>query len=247
MSLLSLLPFLIITSGAYLLFNLRFFFILHPKSTLRFAFSGENKSKSVSSLILALAGTLGVGNISGVAIGIAIGGEGSVLWLVISALFSSAIKYSEVYLSYRRGSLGMIGVIRHAFLHTGGFFAAAYAITAVILSLSMGSVFQARAIAEASPTELGSAAFAFALSLTLCAFLICVLGKDRIKRTVAFLIPFAALTYTGACLFVIFGNIGRLPQVVRSIFRSAFSFKSTSGGIPVPVSETCRKICSPRE
>ena len=231
MSLLSLLPFLIILSGTYLLFKLRFFFILHPKSTLRFAFSGENKSKSTLSLMLALAGTLGVGNISGVAIGIAIGGSGSVFWLTLSALFSSAIKYSEVYLSYRSGNLGMIGVIRRTFLYSGGFFAATYALISVVLSFSMGSVFQARAIAESSALEGRSVILPLAPVLTLGTLFVCVLGERRIKRAVALIIPFAALIYTGSCLYVIFGNTERLPGVISNILKSAFSFKSASGGV----------------
>lgn len=181
--------------------------------------------------MLALAGTLGVGNISGVAIGIALGGAGSVFWLVLSALFSSAIKYSEVYLSYRSGGVGMIGVIRHAFGGAGGVFATAYAALAVILSFSMGSVFQARAVAESSLGFGEQQTFVFALLLTFGAFFVCVLGKDRIKRAVALLIPFAAFLYTGTCLFVIFGNIDKLVNVIGSIISSAFSFKSAAGGI----------------
>ena len=181
--------------------------------------------------MLALAGTLGVGNISGVAIGIAIGGAGSVFWLVVSAIFSSAIKYSEVYLSYRSGGVGMIGVIRHAFGNIGGVLAAAYASLAVILSFSMGSVFQARAVAESSFGTADRRATVFALLLTLGAFFICVLGKERIKRAVALLIPFAALIYTGTCLFIILGNIDKLGRVIGDVASSAFSFKSASGGI----------------
>ena len=230
MSLLTFLPIIIVSSGGYLLLKLRFFFITHPKSTLRFAFSGKNKKDSILSLILALAGTLGVGNISGVAIGIAIGGAGSVFWLVLSTLFSSAIKYSEVHLSYRAKGGGMIGVIRGAFKRSGSFFASVYALTAVILSFSMGSIFQARAISESAGLS-GGGALPFAVFLTFIAFFISIAGKDRLKNAVALLIPFAALSYTGICLFVVLSNLGRVPEVMALIFSKALSARSTSGGL----------------
>lgn len=230
MSLLSLLPVIIILSGIYFLIKLRCFFIKHPIRTLKFAFSGTNKKKSILSLILALAGTLGVGNISGVAIGIATGGAGSVFWLIISALFSSAIKYAEVYVSYREGGSGMIYVIKRS-LVGGSFFAYIYAYLAVILSVSMGSMFQARAIAEASKS-FSDKGFIFC-AIILLAFLVfvCLLGKDKIKGAVAIIIPIAMIIYTGMCFYVIFANLQRLPAVISNIVHSAFSFKSAAGGI----------------
>ena len=58
-------------------------------------------------LLLALSGTLGVGNITGVASAILIGGAGSVFWMLASALFAIVLKYRESTLSYRSGGVGM--------------------------------------------------------------------------------------------------------------------------------------------
>lgn len=231
MSLLSFLPVLIILSGTFLLIKLRFFFLIRPIRTLKFAFSGKNKKKSILSLILALAGTLGVGNISGVAIGIAVGGAGSVFWLIISALFSSAIKYSEVYLSYRSGGRGMIDVIKGSFKHAGAVLSFIYAMFAVILSVSMGSAFQARAISEAADNSGEVNILLLAALLSVFVVFVCILGKDRIKGAVAVTIPVATIIYTGMCLFVVFANLQKLPETVLTIFHSAFSTKSAAGGI----------------
>lgn len=230
MSLLSFLPILIVFFGSYFLFKLRFFYIIHPKSTLKFALSGYN-NKALLSLILALAGTLGVGNISGVALGIAVGGPGSVFWLVISAAFSSAIKYAEVFLSYRTGGVGIISVIRRTFKYAGGFLAATYAVITIILAFSMGSIFQARAISEAA--EIGSLGERLPLTvfLTTVTVFICLLGKDRIKGAVAIIIPISTIIYTGMCLFVIFCNFDRIFAVMAEILKSAFTLKSASGGV----------------
>lgn len=231
MSLFSLLPVLIILSGAYFLFKLDFFFLKHPIRALKFAFSGTDKKNSFFSLMLALAGTLGVGNISGVAIGLATGGAGSVLWLMVSALFSSAIKYSEVYISYHSKGRGILDVIKRSFGEASAFFALVYAVFILLLSLFMGSAFQARAIAEASVLGGDGRIFIIAPLITAFCITVALLGKDRIKGAVAVIIPLASIIYTGMCLFVIFSNFDRLSEIIGMIFSSAFSPRSAMGGI----------------
>lgn len=231
MSLLSFLPILIVLSGSYLLIKLNFFFFKHPIRTLKFAFSGKNKKKSVISLMLALAGTLGVGNISGVAIGIATGGPGSVFWLVLSALFSSSIKYSEVFLSSKFNGAGMIGVIKNSFKPYGKALSYTYAALTIILSFSMGSAFQARAIAEAGESINGINTLYLFTGLALFVAFVCISGTKKIKSAVSLTIPVATLLYTGMCILVISRNIHRLPKVLSTILSSAFSSKSIEGGV----------------
>ena len=76
-----LLPILVGSVGLYLLVRLRFFFVFHPVRTMRSFASTTRDRGARRSLCLALAGTLGVGNIFGVAAGIMIGGAGSLFWL----------------------------------------------------------------------------------------------------------------------------------------------------------------------
>ncbi len=232
MSLLSLLPFLIIFSGTYFLIKTNFFFILHPKRTLKFAFSADNKKESIFSLILALAGTLGVGNIVGVAIGLSIGGNGSVFWLLVSALFSSVIKYSEVYLSTLFGKgKGMIDVTEKSFGTFGKALSYSYAAIALILALFMGCIFQAEAI-HSSVSSIHTLPHNIILSvITAFTALICLPGKKRIKNAVAIIVPIASLVYTAMCLFVIINEISAFPKMILSILKSAFDFKSFSGGL----------------
>ena len=89
---LNLLPLMIGAAGVFFLIKLRFFFIIHPIKTakmMKCAGSGREARKALS---LALAGTLGVGNIVGVAYGISVGGAGAVFWIFVSGIFSSVIK-----------------------------------------------------------------------------------------------------------------------------------------------------------
>lgn len=231
MFLLGFLPIMIIAVGTYVLFKIRFFYILHPIRTLKFAFSGKNTKKSIISLILALAGTLGVGNIVGVAFGIYKGGVGSVFWLCISAIFSSAIKYAEVALSSRyKTGLGIISVIENIGSHSIKI-AKLYALFSLILSFTMGSLLQADAV-RTSVKMLGSInPFPTLTFIFIFTAVICILGKNKIKSAVAAVIPVATLIYTFMCLFVIFSEYDRIFYVIRAIISSAFNFSAISGGI----------------
>ena len=93
------LPLLLGAVGTYFLIRLRFFFILHPIRTLTRGLRAIGNKRARRSFFLALAGTLGVGNVFGVAIGIIIGGAGSLFWLFVSMFFAMVIKYCEVVIS----------------------------------------------------------------------------------------------------------------------------------------------------
>ena len=92
-------------------------------------------SKAFKNLTLALAGTLGVGNIIGVAIGLSVGGAGSVFWLVLSAIPAAAIKYAESALAVGGGfcGVGMMGAIESSFEKRGAFLGRIYAFFVLLL------------------------------------------------------------------------------------------------------------------
>ena len=99
-------PILLMASGLYFSFRLKFFYLRHPVKIIRSMLSRPKKDgiSPFRAVTLALAGTLGVGNIAGVASSIAIGGLGSVFWMWISALIAMVLKYAEIVLaiSHRR-------------------------------------------------------------------------------------------------------------------------------------------------
>ena len=215
--------------GGYLLVKLRFFYILHPIRTLKFTFKGQNTRKSVISLMLALAGTLGVGNIVGVAYGIYRGGAGSVFWLAVSALFSSAIKYAEVNLSARHATgYGILSVIEGNGRPSAA--SKTYAVLALVLSFAMGSLLQAQAVSESAFT-LGKVSPLVISAVFFFTAIVCTMGKDRIKASVAVVIPAATILYTGMCLFVILHEFSHVPAVIYEIFSSALDLRALGGGV----------------
>ena len=74
-------PILVTAVGIFLLFKLGFFFVLHPIRTLKEFLLGLKDREARRSFFLALSGTLGVGNIFGVAAGLMIGGAGALFWI----------------------------------------------------------------------------------------------------------------------------------------------------------------------
>ena len=96
-------PFFLCAAGTYTACRLRLFCYLHPGMTVQWLLSGERHEgggySPVRALCLALAGTLGVGNITGVAAAILLGGPGALFWMWVSALCTMLIKYAEVYLA----------------------------------------------------------------------------------------------------------------------------------------------------
>ena len=231
MNIANLLPLIIFALGIFLLLKLRFFFILHPGRVLKCLFRGGIGKENISSLLLALAGTLGVGNIVGVASGIAVGGAGSVLWLLISAPLSAVIKYAEGALSSDCGeSDGIIGIIRRSFPYTGRGIALIYTLLCLGLCFLMGNALQARAIAESLNSALG---FSPSILLLPIAFIVGYLtlgGGGRIRGAIGIIIPVATIVYMILCMCVIIPNLPKLPTVINEIFSSAFSPRGAAGG-----------------
>ncbi len=229
MKFLSILPIAVTVVGAYFLVKLRAFFILHPKRVIK-KLSGLSKGEnSIRSFLLALAGTLGVGNIVGVAVGISVGGAGSVFWLLVSSVFATVIKYCESAISCDRGSgLGMIGVIRASF---GKKSSIIYAALALLLCFVMGAALQSASIAQCASSELKELSPILPFIIVLSLIPAILVGAEKIEKITAYIIPIATIIYIFLCLSAIFMNIERLPSVIFMIVRSAFTAESVGGGI----------------
>lgn len=234
MAVTALLPLLLTGGGVWFLWRLRAFFLMHPRRVLRVlrsAFRDGRGAHSYTALMLALAGTLGVGNITGVAVGILLGGPGSVLWLLFSALFATVLKFAEATVT-ASGPYpdGMIGVIRHT-LPFGKGAGALYALLCLGLCFLMGGALQCRSAVRAAE---GMFSFPVALGtlLFLSFVLFCILGgAKRIMQKTAFLIPIATILYIIICMITIIKGIDRLPHTVSLIISSAFSADALGGGI----------------
>ena len=147
------LPALICAAGSFYLFKLRFFFFAHPLKTVR----GVSGGGGMRAMSLSLAGTLGVGNIVGVAVAISLGGAGAVFWMWVSALVAAVLKYAETVLAVRYRE-ERAGAFRGGPMYymkngiggrTGRALAAIFACVAAALSFVLGNLVQGRAAVDA--------------------------------------------------------------------------------------------------
>ncbi len=232
-----LLPIALFFVGGYFFVRLRAFFVFHPikaASALVLHCKEEGKGAFVR-LSLALAGTLGVGNVTGVAIGILVGGAGSVFWLLLSALFAAPLKYAESVASLlhsgRGHGGGMLPVIEGSHPSAGKTLAVLYAILSVCLALVMGSGLQAAAVFEGMRETLGATVAYILLAFFVASLLFCIFGpRERIAEATARLIPIAMIMYSILCILTIFLNFSGLPRALRSVFDNAFSLRAAGGG-----------------
>ena len=233
-----LLPVILAVCGIYFAAHLRFFYIIHPLRTWKCLWEGGGE-KGVSpfrALTVALAGTLGVGNMAGVATAITAGGAGAVFWMWISALCSMGIKYVEVRLAVEtrehtadgwRG--GAMYYIRSIFRGKAGkMLAYAFAIMCAANSLLTGTVVQVNSACAAfeyiNPLYIGIPMGIFAVWITAG-------GGKRVSGATVVLIPVLSVLYIVLSLAIIFNNAEKLPYIMKEIITGAFSLRSAGGGI----------------
>ena len=223
--------------GGYFCFRLRLFWLFHPHKTTKTLFLGEQPKSVFVAVCLALAGTMGVGNITGVALALITGGPGAIFWMLLSAFFAMAVKYAEVTLamdSRKRVGTGWQGGAPFYMKGKGKgghILPLIFSILCVACAVFQGSVIQGNAaalslsrITHLSPVFCGA-------SLTILTLIIFFLGRHKIPTITALLIPCATGLYLVMCLAVIFTHASSIPSVIRTIFDSAFTPKAGVGGV----------------
>lgn len=219
---------LVLAAGAAFTVRFRAFYLLHPMRTLRAV-----PKSGARQMLLSLGGTVGVGNISGVAVALALGGAGAIFWMWVGALVTMALKYAEIILgmlSRRKRGARMCGgapyYIREAL---GGRAAALFAALLVADSVAVGGVIQSSAIAEAA-AGLGVSPLVSGVLLAVAVAVIFFFGWDVFGLS-AVLVPLMAVGYIAVCLAVILHHASALPAALGAIFAGAFRPASFGGGI----------------
>ena len=224
----------LLAGGAYLSARLGFFHITRPGKIVSSMLHSKGKSSGRSpfrEVTVALAGTLGVGNLSGVAASIAIGGAGSVFWMWIGALLSALLKYSEIVLAVKfrvRRENGFIGGAMYYI--RSPFFKNLFALLCIFTSFTLGNMMQMRAASECFESIFGVSAIVCGVILAAVVFLIIINGHSGVSAFTSAAIPFACAVYILLSVFVIVTNISALPRVFAEIFSSAFTFPAAAGG-----------------
>lgn len=229
----NLLPFLLIIVGLYFSFSLKFFYILHPIKTIKQMCKGGFKSLS-----LALAGTLGVGNIVGVASALISGGAGAIFWMWISAFIAMSLKYCEVFLAmkYRRKNNGVFFGGAPYYIYDGlknkignklsKILSVIFAFLCIMNSLTTGNLVQINSVSNI--TDLPKILIGLIFAIIIIA--IVYGGAKRISSFISILIPILSVFYVVLSVYIILINIKEIPSVFTLIFKEAFSLRCVMSG-----------------
>ena len=239
--LLTILPIIILAAGIFMLFRLKGFFIVRPKSTYRGMLSGGTGENSpLRVLSVSLAGTIGVGNIVGVAVAISLGGIGSVFWMWISAFASMVLKYAEIVLAMRYRSFSADGSCRGGPMYymtrgiggkLGKALAAIFCGVGALASFCLGNIVQVSAASDAAERTFGLPKIIYGIVFALLCALVIFGGFRKISSFTVVVMPIVCLLYIVLAMRIILMNIGSLPRIFADIMREAFTPESGVGGI----------------
>ncbi|MBQ9773552.1 MAG: amino acid carrier protein [Clostridia bacterium] len=240
-----LIPVFLLLGGVLLLFYLKGYPFRSPRAMGRAlrASAGENGVSPFRALTQALAGTLGVGNIVGVANAILVGGAGAVLWMWVSALLAMILKYAEILLAVRhrrRGSEGFFGgavyYIKDCFAaigrtRAGKLLSGVFAVLMILNALSMGCVIQINAVAESLDGVLGIPPILCGAVLAALALPLLIRGMRGVSALTEYLVPIMTAGYVILSVAVLILRRDAVGDAFLAILRGAFSGQSALGGV----------------
>ena len=197
---------------------------------------GKGEVRPFQAVATALASTVGVGNIAGVATAISIGGPGSVFWLWVSGLFGMATKYAEIVVALHYREPDASGTMRGGAMYTlkkglgwpwlGG----AFALFTALAAFGIGNMVQANSVAHALKSTLHVPPWATGIGLVILTAIVVLGGIKSIARVTQWFVPLMAVLYLIGAAMVLVRYAGQLPHALGLIFEGAFSGTAAAGG-----------------
>ena len=234
---------LLVGTGILLTVRLSLIQVLHLPRALSLILHAENRGagdiSSFKALCVALAATIGTGNIVGVATAVKVGGPGAIFWMWMAAFFGMATKYAEGLLAVKYRTTDAHGEIAGGpmyYIRRGmgeqyrplaGFFAAA---TVLVAFFGIGTFPQVNAIVDSVELSFGIPRIGTDLLLTLLIAAITIGGLRSIAEVASRIIPFMAVLYVVISAGVIFVHAGEVPAALALILDSAFTGAAAAGG-----------------
>lgn len=225
--------------------------IPHGIAVVRGKYDKEDEPGEIThfqALAAAISGTTGLGNITGVAVAITVGGPGAIIWMILAALFGTATKLAEVTVGHKYRIIDPVtGKVSGGGFHylqeimtlrgrpkLGRFLAIFFSICCIGGTVAGGNMLQSNqavAIMVDSYDFLAGTEIILSLILATIAFVILVGGIKRISRAAEIIVPFMALIYVSAALFVLYVNSHLIPDALSLIVTEAFTGSAATGGI----------------
>ncbi len=242
-------PFMILLvgTGLYLTIRLGFFQFTHLRFAWRRSFGTVfSKDKRVDpgaitpfqAVSSAMAATIGVGNIAGVATAIALGGPGAIFWMWMVALVGMATKMAEATLGvkYRhidadgKVSGGVFWYIEKGLGPRWRWLGVIYAFLAGLAAFGIGNMVQSNTVAHALATGFSVPNWATGIAVIVLVGAVTLGGIQRIAATAEKVVPLMAVIYVGGALVILALHFAQIPAAFGMIFEHAFSPAPAAGG-----------------
>jgi AGCS family alanine or glycine:cation symporter len=196
---------------------------------------GAGSVSPFQAVATALASTVGVGNIAGVATAIAIGGPGALFWLWVSGVLGMCTKFAEIVVALHYREPDANGIMRGGAMYTlrrlnlswlGTIFAALVSLAA----FGIGNMVQANSVSDSLRATFGVAPEITGIVLALITAVVIVGGIKRIGEFTEYLVPAMALFYLGGGLIILVRYAAHIPDAIGLVFEGAFTGTAATGG-----------------
>ncbi len=230
---------LLVGTGVYLtiiLKGMQFWALPHAlKLIFHKEHNGEGEISHFAALMTALAATVGIGNIVGVATAITLGGPGAVFWMWVTGLVGMATKYSEAVLAvkYRqRGHHGFKGGPMYYLTYGLNMprLGMAFAVFTALAAFGIGNMTQANAVSQILSTQMDIPTWVTGLVLLTLTAIVILGGIKSIGRFTSFLVPFMIVGYILAAVIILILHADKIGGAFGLIFGYAFSPIAAGGG-----------------
>lgn len=211
----------------------------------------ESKHGEVShfqALATAVSGTVGLGNIAGVSLAIALGGPGATFWMILCGILGMSLKFVECTLGVQYRELDSNGVVfggpmyylskglkEKGFARLGKILAIIFAVFCIGGSFGGGNAAQSNQAASQLASMIGwksgNAGFVIGVVIAFIVGTVIIGGIKRIAKVTEKIVPFMAIIYIGACLYILLVNYQYIGEALSQIVAQAFNPQAGLGGL----------------
>ena len=234
-------PLLILLLGTHLFYTFRLRFIQRYIGTsIKLVTQKDDQLEGnvapFAALAVALASTIGTGNVVGVATAIVLGGPGAVFWCMITGVFGMATKYAESLLAVKFRVKDKNGEVHGGPMYTIArglkqrWMAIAFCVAGSFAVLGTGNMVQSNAIATVVNKTFGCQPWIIGLAVAILVGLVIIGGLKSIAKVCTVLVPFMSFTYLAGCIVMLIINRAFIADAAVLIVKSAFSAQAAFGG-----------------
>ena len=197
---------------------------------------GQGNVRPFQAVATALASTVGVGNIAGVATAIFLGGPGALFWLWVSGLLGMCTKFAEIVVALHYREPDATGTMRGGAMYVlkkglgVPWLGAVFAGLTALAAFGIGNMVQANSVADSLRATFGVEPHVTGVALVVVTAAVILGGITRIGEVTQYLVPFMALLYLGGGLVVLLTHASAIPHALELVFAGAFSGTAATGG-----------------